>query len=180
MTILMKAIQFAHEHHRGQFRKGTGHPYICHPASVANLLVFYKKSHRLEELVCAAYLHDILKDTSVTYQELVDIFGSFIAGLVLELTNDKKEISIKGKTPYLIDKMSRMSKWGLTLKLCDRLDNIRDNPSLEYVESTLDILDALFKDRKRTSTQMSIEKEILRECEKFYNNRLKEIEEGRL
>ena len=52
--------------HAGQFDKG-GNPYILHPLKVMH----YTKSQD-EEIQCIALGHDVIEDTSVTYQDLRD------------------------------------------------------------------------------------------------------------
>jgi (p)ppGpp synthase/HD superfamily hydrolase len=52
--------------HAGQFDRG-GNPYALHPLKVMH----YLKSDD-EELMCIALGHDVIEDTSVTYQDLRD------------------------------------------------------------------------------------------------------------
>jgi (p)ppGpp synthase/HD superfamily hydrolase len=63
--------------HKGQFDK-SGQPYQLHPLKVMH----YLKTDD-EELMCIALGHDIIEDTSVTYQDLRDIGMSerVIAGI---------------------------------------------------------------------------------------------------
>lgn len=77
-------------------------------------------------LLSSAYLHNILEDAKLTYDDLVRLFGNSIASLVLELTNDKEMVKLIGKTNYLSIKMKSMSSYALCLKLYDRLDNVSD------------------------------------------------------
>ena len=64
--MLNKAIVLAATHHDGQFDK-SGLPYILHVMKVMH----YLKSND-EELNCIAVLHDIIEDTSCTFQDLID------------------------------------------------------------------------------------------------------------
>lgn len=52
--------------HQGQLDKG-GSPYILHPLKVMH----YLKSTD-EELMCIALGHDVIEDTDVTYQDLIN------------------------------------------------------------------------------------------------------------
>ena len=154
--LLAKAITFAQQKHEGQVRKATGLPYITHLSGVALLINLLKRSKNLESLMCAAYLHDTLEDTSTTSEEIQKEFGDLIASLVIELTSDKGQIAKQGKTNYLQDKMLRMSSYALTLKLCDRLHNVSDSPASKTVGETLDIINFLESNRKLNETQRKI------------------------
>jgi GTP pyrophosphokinase len=141
------AYWFAKKAHKGQKRKFSGAPYFIHPESVANLVKKYTKD---DTLVAAAYLHDIIEDTDSTYEDLEYSFGKAVADLVQELTSLDKEEIIKqgGKAKYLTQKMNKMSKDALTIKLCDRLDNVSDEHASEsfkerYYAETKYILDNL-------------------------------------
>ncbi|MDR2360884.1 MAG: HD domain-containing protein, partial [Oscillospiraceae bacterium] len=53
--------------HDNQFRKGSGVPYATHPRMVAEIVSRYTDN---EDVVAAAYLHDVLEDVpSERYSE---------------------------------------------------------------------------------------------------------------
>lgn len=154
--MLFKALQFAGEKHRGQFRRESGLPYVVHPTSVAFLLAKYKRSKRQEELQVACLLHDTLEDTDTSFTELAEEFSPLVASLVLALTSDKEEIEAIGKTAYLTKKMLGMSNYALAIKLADRLSNILDNPSESYKEQTASILEVLKTQRQLTKSHLRL------------------------
>lgn len=150
--LVAKALHFAATKHKKQKRKGSGLPYIVHPVLVMYLLTKYKgNSKNVEALICAALLHDTIEDTDCTYAELEREFGPLVASLVMELTSDEEEIERIGKTAYLKKKLVGMSSYAFTLKLLDRLANVSDNPSDKYLESTLEILKHVNKNREYIS-----------------------------
>lgn len=152
-----KAIQFAMQKHAGQKRKASGMPYVVHLHGTALLMQAFKKSKNLTDLVCAAYLHDVLEDTDCTYEELEQEFGALVASLVKEVTNNKKAMKIAGsKADYLISKLKSCSSYALTLKLCDRLDNISSNPTRNTIEETIKIIASLINNRELSETQKHI------------------------
>ncbi|MDA3836740.1 MAG: HD domain-containing protein [Nanoarchaeota archaeon] len=170
--MIEEAIQFAEQKHRDQKRKFSGEPYITHPISVATIIRDNKNSHRITELITAAFLHDTLEDTNITEQELKKYFGEFVLSLVKELTTDENEMKKVGKTKYLADKMSnpnKMSSWALVIKLADRLDNVSDihitsNEFKErYTKETNFILSEIEKNRELSPTQTILIKKI-KEC----------------
>ena len=84
-----EAYLMAKEKHRGQKRM-DGRPYIAHPIMVARLVKKYlSNEERLDEIIMAAYLHDTIEDTDTTYEEIEEKFGSYVAYLVMGVTNDE-------------------------------------------------------------------------------------------
>ena len=129
--ITGKAMTYATEMHAGQTRKFSGKPYVTHPIKVAKLLSTFTKS---PTLIAAAYLHDTIEDTDATYESVKDMFGKAVADLVKELTSLPDGIKELGKAEYLAQKMTAMSADALTIKLCDRLDNVSDGGSAKWRE----------------------------------------------
>lgn len=170
MMLLVKAIRFAEEAHKGQTRKISGYDYIVHPITCTYLLMKFKQeSHRLEELLCAMVLHDTLEDCeSVDFSKIHSEFGPLVASLVYELTNDEDEIKrIGSKHAYQSKKILGMSSWGLTLKLIDFLANSMDSPSEKRANEIEDMIKDLKRNRILTGTQLKISDAILAEVEKF-------------
>ena len=164
MSLILDAHNFAKEKHHGQLRKGTGEEYFTHPMSVSYVVARYKKSKHLEELIAAAYLHDVLEDTNATFAELAAKFGPMVASLVFELTNDPVEIAAIGKKAYHMKKMVAMSSYALVLKLADRYHNISDNPTQTMVNDTLEIMQHLLKARKLSKTHKVMVADIIALC----------------
>lgn len=166
------AIEYATYYHDGQKRK-DGSPYVEHPKRVANYVALYKDSSHMENLLCAAVLHDVIEDTDATYLDILDNFGIEIASLVQELTNDFAAQKALGKAQYLSDKMIRMTSWALVLKLCDRLDNVKDlvfapdDFKKRYINETLEILKRLTILRELTETHQAIVDDIYNEISRF-------------
>lgn len=157
--LVLKAIAFAHKKHGEQKRKKSGLPYVVHLHGVALLMQIFKRSKHLVELICAAYLHDILEDTNTTLAELREEFGDFIAFLVWEVTNDKEEIKrdfAGSKIEYLKHKLLHCSSYALTLKLCDRLDNITSQPTSKVQAETKELLDYISVNRRLSRTQETL------------------------
>ena len=157
-----EALKFATQAHAGQERAGGG-PYISHPVRVAQHVEQWKKSHNLDALISAAYLHDTLEDTDTTHEALQDLFGGLVASLVKELTSDKTQVQQMGKKNYLAQKMAAMSSYALVIKLADRLDNVRDITTAKtpqwrakYAAETNHILDYIEKNRVLTGTHQKL------------------------
>ena len=76
--FLRRSYVFAEKAHRGQWRQ-SGEPYFTHCIATANVLTELKLDVRT---VSAGLLHDVIEDTSVTRDELANLFGETIAQLV--------------------------------------------------------------------------------------------------
>jgi (p)ppGpp synthase/HD superfamily hydrolase len=75
-----KALNLAAKLHDGQYRKGDEKlPAITHAIAVANIL---SKNTDNEDIIIAALLHDLLEDTSYTYEEMSREFSEHIANIV--------------------------------------------------------------------------------------------------
>lgn len=126
---LVDAIRFAAEAHRHQSRKDGRTPYIVHPTAVLRRL---SSDLGVEDpdVLCAAVLHDVIEDSSVTREELELRFGRRVANWVLELTLPPAlhgpSVPDSAKTEALVQAMGQMSWEAVLVKLCDRWDNLRD------------------------------------------------------
>jgi (p)ppGpp synthase/HD superfamily hydrolase len=78
----------------------------------------------------AAFGHDLLEDTETSFEEIAVISGSEeTAELVLELTNNRHIIEEMGKTEYMTEKLLKLSKDALLIKLADMVYNSYDQPA---------------------------------------------------
>ena len=164
MTQILKALDFAKQKHAGQKRKGSGDDYVTHTIAVSYIVAAYKRSKRIDDLLIASLLHDTLEDTDTTFAELAVTFNPLVASLVLELTNDTDAIKKVGKLEYQKKKMQGMSSYGLVIKLADRLHNVSDQPKMQMILDTLDLMKYLAANRKLTKTQKLLVTEINTIC----------------
>src|SRR5690625_4625847 len=115
-----KALSFAKQAHKGQFRKNSKDPYVTHPIRVASLL---KKANASTELICAGYLHDVVEDTPFTLDDLRYHFGSRVTELVQSNTEDKTKSWLERKQ-HTIDTIKYAEKEVKYLIVADKLDNL--------------------------------------------------------
>ena len=78
LGLLRRAYEFACEKHAGQTR-ATGEPYITHPVAVAEILAHLEMD---AATLAAGLLHDVIEDTSVTQNEMVERFGREVSEIV--------------------------------------------------------------------------------------------------
>jgi guanosine-3',5'-bis(diphosphate) 3'-pyrophosphohydrolase len=125
LTLLLKALAFAAHTHRDQRRKDAGaSPYINHPIALADVLVNEGGVSDIEVL-CAALLHDTLEDTDTRQEELVNAFGSRVARVVAEVTDDKS-LSSPERKRLQIEHAPKLSPEAKLVKLADKICNLRD------------------------------------------------------
>lgn len=119
-----RAREFATSAHEGQTRKYTGEPYITHPAAVVALL---KTVPHTPEMVCAAFLHDVVEDCGVSIDEVRTEFGDEVADLVGWLTDvSKPEDGNRAKRKELDrEHTAKAPPAAKTIKLADLIDNSR-------------------------------------------------------
>jgi len=124
--MLERAIEFATQAHKGQYRKYTGDPYITHPLAVMEI-VRGVPGHT-EEMLVAAVLHDVVEDTDVSLMEIEEEFGNVVSDLVLHLTDistpeDGNRLKRKRKDAEWYAQGSAEAQ---TIKVADFIDNTRD------------------------------------------------------
>jgi GTP diphosphokinase / guanosine-3',5'-bis(diphosphate) 3'-diphosphatase len=125
LVTFVRAVDFAARKHRFQRRKDEdASPYINHPIAVANVLATAAVISDPVTL-CAAVLHDTIEDTETTAAELEETFGAQITQIVLEVTDDKslpKEV----RKQLQIEHAPQLSRQAKTVKLADKICNLRD------------------------------------------------------
>ena len=81
---IQQAKMFAMGAHVGH--KHSSRPFWCHLRDTVNIIM----RHKLDtvDLLCAAWLHDVIEDTPATYQDIRELFGEKIADLVWAVTDE--------------------------------------------------------------------------------------------
>ena len=86
-TLINKSIYWTKKYHNGQFRK-SGDPFYTHPLEVAYMVSDYNSK---TDVIVTSILHDIVEDTEVTVEMILDSFGWRIAEMVDRLTRDRPD-----------------------------------------------------------------------------------------
>lgn len=158
-AVVARARGFARQAHGRQTRKYSGEPYIQHLDSVVRIL----RSFGIDSprVLCAAYLHDTVEDTSTTIEHIFDVFGEDIAELVYWLTDAEQGNRHMRKI---------MSAWRLgrapfeakLIKLADLIDNTenicRNDPpfALVYLREKTKILEMMLRTEGRRLADLPI------------------------
>ncbi|MCB1141566.1 MAG: bifunctional (p)ppGpp synthetase/guanosine-3',5'-bis(diphosphate) 3'-pyrophosphohydrolase [Leptospiraceae bacterium] len=126
--IIQKALGFAFDAHRHQFRKSTEIPYIIHPLTVYSILSRYNLP---EETRIAGLFHDLLEDTEITPERIRDEFGENILELVLSTSEDRDSLlpeasTWKERKTHTISYLKECSRLDtLAIALVDKFDNLQ-------------------------------------------------------
>jgi len=123
--MVLKAMAFAASKHRNQRRKDAeASPYINHPIALADVL-WHDGDVRDPVVIAAALLHDTIEDTKTTGAELRRRFGPKVAGVVVEVTDDKR-LPKERRKDLQIEHAAHLSKAAKLVKLADKICNLRD------------------------------------------------------
>lgn len=131
--VYLKAFTYAVEAHADQ-KTPKGLPYLVHFSGVASLVIEGCKQSQLDEeksnlaIVCAL-LHDVIEDTSKTYDDLYTQFSPEVADGVEALTKDKTLPSKKEQMQNSLEKLMNQPYEVQMVKLADRITNLSTPPS---------------------------------------------------
>ncbi len=133
ISLIDNAYKLAYVCHKDQVRK-SGEPYIVHPLCVAIILADMEMD---KETIAAGILHDVVEDTEISLEEIVDQFGPDVAHLVDGVTK-LKNIHLSGNGNEKPDRLEMQAEnlrkmflamakdiRVIIIKLADRLHNMR-------------------------------------------------------
>lgn len=116
MISLKEAAEFAKIRH-GKQKRMQGTPYFEHPYAVARIL---KQKGFSEEYQIAGLFHDLIEDTTTTYEDILDLTNTNIARAVKLVSKEDGYVMKEYMERIKLDDMARM------IKLADRLHNLTD------------------------------------------------------
>jgi uncharacterized protein (UPF0147 family) len=121
---LSKALLFAAEAHRNQRRKGAAQePYLNHLVEVLDLVVQATGGSDMD-IVIAALLHDVVEDTSMSYEDVAANFGERVAEIVRE-SSDDMSLPKAERRRARIAAMPLKSREARLVKIADVISNLR-------------------------------------------------------
>lgn len=123
------AYAFARKAHENQKRL-TGDSFILHPLAVASITFELQQD---VVVLMAAFLHDVVEDTPITIKQIQAEFGNEIAFLVDGVTKVCSQPTRPERQVATLKKLIKFSQKDprvITLKLADRLHNLRTSAAL--------------------------------------------------
>lgn len=125
MNLVEKAELFATSAHSEQKRKYTFEPYIVHPREVVDILRSVDIED--EEMLSAAWLHDVVEDCGVPIELIYGLFGSRVGKLVSDLTDVSKPTDGNRATRKTLDlhHTAAADPDSKTIKLADLISNTK-------------------------------------------------------
>ncbi len=134
LIVVARALCYSAERHAKQRRKGSrAEPYVNHLAEVA-LLLAEATDGGDAALVAAGLLHDTIEDTGASEAELAARFGSEIAGIVAEVTDDKS-LPRERRKQLQVETAAAKSPRARMIKIADKTSNLRsivDSPPTDW------------------------------------------------
>jgi len=129
--LIVRAFNFANQHHGGQMRL-SGEPFIIHPLAVAMILAEIEQD---QVTIAAALIHDVIEDGGVKREEIAEKFGDEIARLVEGVTKlgqlvfESREVRQAENFRKMLLAMGEDIRV-IIIKLADRLHNMQ---TLKYI-----------------------------------------------
>jgi (p)ppGpp synthase/HD superfamily hydrolase len=119
----MTPEQFATHWHGDQVRKYTGEPYIEHCREIVEIL---KGVPHTEDMLAAAWLHDVLEDTECPMSAIAKEFGLTVLDMVYHLTDCDKSNGNRAKRKAIDrERLGAASAEVQTIKLADLISNTK-------------------------------------------------------
>jgi RelA/SpoT family (p)ppGpp synthetase len=131
IQLIEDAFVLAKKAHEGQ-KRYTGEDYITHPLAVAKILADMRMD---PPTIISAILHDVIEDTYVEKNDIIEQFGKEIADLVdgvTKLTQIEFESRAEAQAENFRKMIMAMARdiRVILIKLADRLHNMRTITSL--------------------------------------------------
>ena len=123
-NIIEEALMYAVLAHSGQVRKGDPkEPAIVHPIAVGEILRQYGAD---QNVIAAAYLHDVPEDTKFTLENIKNTFGEDVMHLVDVACELDKTKSWEERKQHKIEKMRTKTLREKLVVIADKISNIED------------------------------------------------------
>ena len=125
--LLVDALDAALTWHGSQTRK-DGSPYVSHLLQVAGLVLEHGGSM---EQAAAALLHDVVEDTTATFEEVRTRFGAVVERIVRDCTDSLPDDDRRGEETWRARKelylahLRGASATSVLVASCDKLHNLR-------------------------------------------------------
>ena len=160
------AAALAAQWHEHKYRRDHKTPYFAHPARVAMIIAMIF-GFTDEKILAGAYLHDVIEDGDVDYDDVLEPFGREVADYVAAMSKDTRLIEDQREREY--DEQLAAGPWqGRLIKLADVYDNLSDAqtvPGKHKIIARGERILALAKDDEQLAEPSRILRELMARVE---------------
>ena len=181
--FIRKALRFSiktHEVYQKQKRKGKDIAYITHPLTVGLIL---SKAGAPDHIIAAGILHDTIEDSipekKVTYEMIAERFGSSVADIVLDVTEENKELPWKERKLEALNHIKTIESPSLWVKTADTICNIAELLD-DYKKDKDEVFERFNAPEPKKENTIANHKAVLSELIKRWERNFSESEENPL
>lgn len=119
-TNIEQAIAFMIKANKGMKIKNTNIDKCLHSVLVGNIM---EKVTNTEEVIIVSYLHDIINDTMYGYEEIEEKFGTLVADMVQELSEDMSITKWLDRKKDFIKRIKKCNDYNIiNIMVADKLE----------------------------------------------------------
>lgn len=145
-TKVEEAIHFMVKANKGQKRRNENIDKCFHPMVIYSMLRDFVDT---EDVLVSALLHDIIDDTEYGYEEIEERFGTLVADMVSDLSEDKSISKwLDRKKDYIKRMRNNYDVNVINIMLADKLHNL-----ISHYENYLKIGDKIWKNSGGTKDE---------------------------
>ena len=117
------AIYYATRAHKGQRRKLEDIDMIFHPFTVGMIL---QRNNCNEDIVCAGILHDVVEDTSYSFEDIEKEFGQVVRDYVYDASEPDQSLEWEERKKHTIEHIKTAPLGSKLIVACDKINNLDD------------------------------------------------------
>ena len=137
-TKVEEALQFVMKANKGQKIKITGMDKSFHHIMVYSMI---RDINHTEDVLVASLLHDIINDSEYGYEEIEELFGTLVADMVSDLSEDMSIAKWLDRKKEFVNRMKRNFDINvINIMIADKLTTL-----LSYYEHFIQNGDKLWK-----------------------------------
>lgn len=145
-TKVEEAIHFMVKANKGQKRRNENIDKCFHPMVIYSML---REFIDTEDVLVSALLHDIIDDTEYGYEEIEERFGTLVADMVSDLSEDKSIAKwLDRKKDYVKRMRNNYDINVINIMLADKLHNL-----ISHYDNYLKIGDKIWKNSGGTKDE---------------------------
>lgn len=161
----------------GNVRKWTGDDYYHHPIEVVSILM--NSGLNDTDLLCAAYLHDVVEDANIPKEKIYLLFGQDVGRIVEEVT-DVYDDPVRGnratRKKLEAERLWTVSTKAQNLKLADFISNF---PSIAFHDPGFAVVYAREKEYVLSGFRDNVDPDLLARCrsilDDFYSSKPEKV-----